>query len=506
MPNGETRGGYLPTQGKVREKVYRGEDSMDSIVRLRSLALPDRKITEDTARFFEVRVAVSEENGTTITHHYYPYFKGNTLVGFKVRELPKIFYSVGNLKGAISFFGQDKYSGGGKRLLITGGEEDAMAGWQMLKDKYPNQVPQVVSLPKGEASLSAIKDNIDFVQSYDQVIIGTDMDEAGRKIARDIASMLGRKVVMMGFSEKDISDLLKKGKNAEFISSYFSARPYRPECVVTVEDVYEEAIKMPEWGLSYPWPTLTKLTYGIRPKECVYLGAGVGIGKTDWALQLQEHLINHHHVVPGLFMLEQPVGRTLKTLAGKFAGIPFHKPDADFTQEQLKEGIDRLKGKVLLYNHFGTKDWEVVKQAIRIMVMDDGIKHIFIDPLTALVSHLSSSEANDELNKIAGELASMAHELDFTSFGFSHLNAPASGPPHERGGKVHEGQFTGSRGMMRYGHYLFGIERSKDASLSEDVRNTSNFVLLKDREFGNVGNFPIFYDKSNTNFLEPFGG
>ena len=204
-------------------------------------------------------------------------------------------------------------------------------------------------------------------------------------------------------------------------------------------------------------------------------------------------------------MLEQPVARTLKTLAGKFAGIPFHKPDAIFTQEQLTEGISRLKGKVLMYNHFGVKDWESLKQAIRITVMDDGVKQIFIDPLTALVSHLSSSEANDELNKIAGELASMAHELSFTVFGFSHLNSPKTGQPHERGGHVHESQFTGSRGLMRYGHYLLGIERNKDPEIPEDERNTSKLVLLKDREFGNVGSFEIFYNKNNTTYLEPFG-
>jgi twinkle protein len=244
------------------------------------------------------------------------------------------------------------------------------------------------------------------------------------------------------------------------------------------------------------------LTYGIRRKECIYLGAGVGIGKTDWALQLQEHLINFHGLTPGLIMLEQPVGRTLKTLAGKFAGIPFHKPDATFTQDELIAGIDRLRDKVYLFNHYGVKDWESVKRAIRTMVVYYGIKDIFIDPITALVSHLSSGEANDEVNKIAGELASMVHELDFTAYGFSHLNKPVNGPPHERGGTVHEGQFTGSRGLMRYGNYLYGLERNKDPEITEAERNVSKFVLLKDREFGNSGSFYIKYNKETSTYLE----
>jgi len=516
LPSGDTKGGYLaPTKGgestgltlALDSHTTNHKESMEDINSLPTgLEIPERGISKDTTAFYGVRFGLSQSDGSTITEHYYPYYLAedtNKLTGYKKRLLPKKFYSVGTLKAPVTFFGQQKFSGGGKKLLITGGELDTLAGYQMLKKKYPQSSPQVVSLPKGEASISAFKDNIDFIQSYEEVIVATDMDDAGRKMAKDIASLLGRKALLMSFSEKDASDMLKHGKEEEFISAFYSARPYRPECVVTVDDVYEEAIKMPEWGLSYPWPSLTQLTYGIREKECIYLGAGVGIGKTDWALQLQEHIINHHKQVPGLFMLEQPVARTLKTLAGKFAGIPFHKPDAIFTHDQLKEGIDRLRGKVLLYNHFGTKDWETVKQAIRIMVMDDGVKQIFIDPLTALVSHLSSSEANDELNKIAGELASMAHELSFTVFGFSHLNPPKTGKPHERGGKVHESQFTGSRGLMRYGHYLFGIERDKDPELDEDVRNTSNFVLLKDREFGSVGSFEIFYNKNSTTYLEP---
>ncbi len=105
------------------------------------------------------------------------------------------------------------------------------------------------------------------------------------------------------------------------------------------------------------------------------------------------------------------------------------------------------------------------------------------------------------------ELAGLTHELDFSLYYFCHLNPPQSGAPHERGGKVHEGQFTGSRAMMRWSHYLFGLERNKDPELPEQERNTSHLVLLKDREFGASGKFPIYWDPKTGSYLEPtFGG
>ena len=269
---------YIVRPGvKSEEEPGYTKESVETIINLPSRGIPERRISEEATTFFDIKITVSEEDGSTVTAHYYPYYREGTLCGYKKRIIPKKFLSIGSLKGAVAFFGQHKYSGGGKRLLITGGELDAAAGWDMLKQKYPQMMPQVVSLPKGEASLSAFKDNIQFISSYENIIIATDMDDAGRKIAKDIASLLGRKALIMTYPEKDISDMRKHKREAEFIAAFYAARPYRPESVVTVEDVFEEAIKMPTWGLSFPWPSLTRLTYGIREKECYYLGAGVGI-------------------------------------------------------------------------------------------------------------------------------------------------------------------------------------------------------------------------------------
>ena len=107
-------------------------------------------------------------------------------------------------------------------------------------------------------------------------------------------------------------------------------------------------------------------------------------------------------------------------------------------------------------------------------------------------------------------MASLTQELDITIFYSSHLNPPPRGAKsHEEGGAVKESQLTGSRAMIRWSHYIYGLQRNKHAN-NEDgsppdykERNTTKFVLLKDREYGNTGHFNIEYDVDTTRYLEP---
>ncbi|MCS5737316.1 P-loop NTPase family protein, partial [Herbiconiux daphne] len=118
---------------------------------------------------------------------------------------------------------------------------------------------------------------------------------------------------------------------------------------------------------------------------------------------------------------------------------------------------------------FGQNDWEDIKQCIRFWVIENDVKFIILDNITALVSHLTPSEINTEISKIASELAGMCQELEFTAFVLSHLNAPSSGDPHEEGGQVKEVQFTGSRSLMRWCQCIIGFERDKQAEGKERI-------------------------------------
>lgn len=459
--------------------------------------VPDRGIRPDIAEEFGVRISVNETTGE-VENHYYPYYKDGKLVAYKERSVSnKDFKLIGKGSG-LELFGQNRIGGGGKLLIITEGELDAMAATQMLRDRGKNY--RVVSLPSG-ANSKSVRDNIEWLETFEHVFLALDQDDPGTKASSEIAELLTPgKVKLMSFSEKDACDMMKAGKGAEFFNSVFAAQSFRPDGIVSVDDVIDEAMKPVEWGLSWPWETLTKATYGYRRREIYGFGAGSGCGKTEGFKEIIDHVINVHKLPVGVIFLEEPVHKTLKVLAGKKFNKRFHIPDGDWTIDELRDGINDLKGKVYLYNHFGSKSWDNIKAKIKYMVLSLGIKDIFLDHLTALVAQ--ESDEYKALNRIMEEMASLVQELDCTLFYISHLRK-AQGTPHEEGGHVSADQFKGSGAIVFWSNFLFGYERNQQAE-TDGERNTTTFRVLKDRNTGLATGrtFKLWYDHTTGRWRE----
>jgi len=463
-------------------------------------ALTSRGLRLDVAERFGVRVGLSSTDGETVISHFYPKKKDGELVAFKIRSLePKFFYAVGNGTGC-DFFGKDQAQRGDvytRKLFIFEDELSAMSGYQCLVDSSNGTIkPACVSLPDGAGSIASVMSRErKWLEGFDEIIVCMDNDKAGDEAAT-VARQLFPELVKVariakglrkdGKEIKDANDLLMEGKVLELNNLLrFKAAKESPAASVSISDCIEEAMKKPEWGLSYPWDGLTQLTYGLRFGEIIAIGAGVSLGKTLLAHELTSHLVKVHDQKVGCFLLEEQVGDSVKNIAGKSAGIPFHRPDLDFDPELLRKAAMEFDDKVYLYNNFGMNEWPDIKQCMRFWVVEHGVKWIFLDNITTLVAHLSPSEANTEISRIASELAGMCAELGFTCFIFSHLNAPSGGAPHEEGGAVKEVQFTGSRSLMRWCQGILGFERNKQAE--GDAKNYSMIRLLKDRKYGKSG-------------------
>lgn len=221
----------------------------------------------------------------------------------------------------------------------------------------------------------------------------------------------------------------------------------------------------------------------VRRNNRIFISGNSGCGKTEFFKECIHHTINYHRLKAGVIFLEEPATKTLKVLAGKKVNKRFHIPadkGGNWTVEELVDGINDLKGKVYLYNHFGAKDWESIKLKIRFMVSALDIKDIYLDHLTALVAQ----EDNEykALNKLMEEMSSLCQELDCTIFYVSHLRK-ASGTPHEEGGRVTADQFKGSGAIVFWSNFLIGLERNQQAE-DEEERNTTTLRVLKDRNTG----------------------
>lgn len=226
------------------------------------------------------------------------------------------------------------------------------------------------------------------------------------------------------------------------------------------------------------------------------------MGKSVVVDQIAAHCITTQDTPVFLCKPEEPMGGTLKRIAGKVVGRIFHDPKIPFDTEAFAQAKKIVADKAIIYDAYQGVTWEAVKQEIRSSVMVAGVKDVFIDPLTCFTVGMTITQQNEALVQIASELASLALELDFTAYVFCHLNAPQSGPPHERGGAVQSVQFAGSRAMMRFCHMMIGIEGNKDPDLPDLEKDRRDLVLLEDRNFGESGRIKLQYSQQDGRLHE----
>jgi twinkle protein len=305
---------------------------------------------------------------------------------------------------------------------------------------------------------------------------------------------------------KDANEALQAGEGKAVIDAIWGAKAFRPDGLVTLEDIIEEVQKPIEWGLPWFLPTLTQATFGRRMGECVALGAGTGVGKTDLITQQVVYDLTQLNEPVGVFFLEQGVAETGKRLAGKLVGKTFHIPDSGWTNDELIEAVKQLQagGRLTLYDSFGRNEWEVIEGHIRYLARAEGVRLFYLDHLTALAQG-AASEVAAEIEVIMESLASLCKELNVWILFVSHLATP-DGKPHEEGGRVMIRHFKGSRAIGFWSHFMFGLERNQQADEPEE-RQTTTFRILKDRYTGRSTGltFLLGYDQETGQLFEKDG-
>jgi twinkle protein len=462
-------------------------------------ALPKRKLTEETCQKFGYTVGTSSKGNTV---QLAPYFDGTTLVAQKMRDADKNFVTLGDFKSA-GLFGQQLWRDGGKKIVITEGEIDCMTVSQLQGNKWP-----VVSVPNGaQGAAKALKKHLEWLEQFDEVVLMFDMDDPGKEAMAECAALFtpGRcKLASLPNGFKDPNEMLLAGKGSEVIDAIWGAKSYKPDGIVSIADLRPKLSTPIERGLSWPWEALTEATYGIREDEMYALGAGTGMGKSEIWKEVMVHLVQTHGQKVGGIFLEETPEHTVRCLAGKLESKRFHVPDAGWTQDEFDGAVDKLDSSqsVFLYDHFGHTDYDTVKARIRFMVVSLGVKHVFLDHVTALASGAREMDERKELEYIMTDLASMLRELHFTLYFISHLNTP-EGKPHEEGGRVMIRHFKGSRAIGQWSSFMFGLERNQQEE-DPNLRHVSLLRILKDRYTGQgTGTvIPLGYDTATGRLKE----
>lgn len=454
-------------------------------------ALGKRGITEETCRKFGYKVGHYNGSNWQIA----PYYKDGKLVAQHIRSASKDFRWIGESKG-VELFGQRLWGAKGKMVVITEGEIDCMSVSQLQGNKWP-----VVSIPSGSKSAKkAISDNSEWLEGFDSIVLMFDMDDPGQDAVQECAPLLSPgKVKIASLPLKDANDMLQAERGEEVIRAIWNAKPFRPDGLVSLEDILEDVERPIERGLPWCFRILDEATFGRRPGEVYGVGAGTGVGKTDFLTQQIAFDITQLDLHVGCIFLEQKPTETAKRVAGKVAGKRFHVPDGSWEISELKETLAKLNGKVTFYDSFGQTDWEVVAAKIRYMAVSLGIKVVYLDHLTAMAD---TGDERGSLEQIMKEMAGLANELNIIITFVSHLATP-EGKPHEEGGHVSIRHFKGARAIGFWSFFMFGLERNQQDE-DESQRQVTTFRILKDRYTGqSTGQtFRLRYEKETGRLIE----
>jgi len=500
-----------PTDGGNIDDYYEENNNMNNQpIHIKGFKgdIPERKISLKIASKYGVRISHGADG--KIDKHYYPYYDSKTgdLLGYKERELAtKAFTISGTNKGA-GLFGQQVFKEGGKYLTITEGEVDALSVSEMFGGRWA-----VTSLKNGASgALRDIKDNLDYIESFDNVVLCFDQDDAGQeaiKAVRDIISP--NKLRICTIPLKDASDMLMMGKVKDFTEAWWNAKGYTPAGIVRGEDTWEHLQKDENLvTVLYPWKSLNEVTYGFRQKELVTLTSGSGMGKSSVVKELEAHILNETDDNLAIIHLEESVDRSVKGLMSIEANLPIHIPkyEALLSEEEKKALWQKSVAdkNVFFYDHFGSMSEDSLLSVIRTYAKSFDCKWIVLDHLSIVVS--SQEGIQDErkaIDAIMTKLRKIVQETGVGLFLVSHLKRPM-GKAHEEGGQVSLSELRGSAAIAQLSDIVIGLERNQQAD-DETARNTTTLRVIKNRFCGLTGKAgELIYDKDTGRLKEGTSG
>ena len=448
----------------------------------------DRNLTRATCQTYGI--------GNKDGYYYFPYYnEEETLVAFKRRNMEDKRFSIEGDWNKGGLFGQQLFSKGGKYVTITEGEFDAAAAYQMLGSKYP-----VVSVRNGAGNaVQDIKANYEWLDSFENIVICFDNDDAGRGSANAVAEVLGTKAkIFKGRSGiKDSCEYAQENKEKEFVDLWWRAERYTPDGIIDgagLWDLVNQPVEKSD--VNYPFGGLNDLTYGIRAGEMVTITAGSGLGKSQFLREIVYHIINNTQDNIGLLFLEESVKRTALSLMSLAINKPLHLAETEATEASKKEAFDKTLGsnRLFFYDCFGSTAIDNIINRVRYFTKGLDCKYILLDHVSIVVSAQDHGDERKAIDEIMTKLRMIVQETGVALFVVSHLRRP-DGKGHEEGAATSLSQLRGSASIGQLADMVLGLERS--AQHEDPIeRNTTRVRVIKNRYSGETGKAcAVLYDK-----------
>lgn len=480
---------------------------------------PFRGIRPEILQFFG-HLCKRDSYGKPTAFYYPETCEGVWPTGYKIRYLPKSFSKVGktgitsDLAGQVKFRDYKQH----RTVLLVGGEVDLASAYQMLLDyqKTKDYAPiAVVSPTTGESSaIKQVKAQYDFLNGFDTIILGLDNDECGVQAMLEIAEILPKdKVKLCYWTDKDPNKMLMDGKEKQFISDFYNAKPFVYDGIITSIEAdagIEEELMQPKMTLPPFMSALqSKMAGGVPLSYMINWIAESGIGKTTLINEAIRHWIYNSPYRIGILslelsaaqymiaMLSREVGYKINLIENPVDAVNFvRRPEVIAARQKLCKddyGRDRF---VLLDERDG--DLDVVKKQCERLISKYDCQVIIIDPIQDLFEGVDTLEQNKFLKWMKGIM-----KRGVTFHNVCHVRKGSAST--DRNGKrirreLTEDDVHGISAIVKSGGA--NIFMSRDKYAEDDVeKNTTNITVGKCRWTGITGRVGDWYYDNNTHTM-----
>jgi twinkle protein len=482
--------------------------TITDILQMKTLAVDERRLDKSSMVFYGVKSGTAK--GKEVLR-FYPRTTNGKITGYKCRKLPKEFNPakgarpVGETK-TDEFFGQHLFNPS-RVLIITAGEEDAIAAWQATKmfGKKGSGYASV-SAPDGSKSLEkTILSQMAWVAQFERVIFAVDQeDDKDLAYANECCQLLAPgQGHIAKFSENDPCDMLKAGKGKELYNAIWDAEKWTPEGVVLSGTTWDTWINRDNYE-SVPLPVfmgLNDILRGLRIGGLYTIGAGTGVGKTTLLKHLQYHLWDTTEDGIGVIALEEPLCDSIGLLMSLHLRARLQIDNTISEANQKKAWGELFQDNRFSFEQgFGAMTDEDLFTKIRFMVRAQNCRYIFLDHLTLLADMFGDGSGSkiEQTARLVAKIKNLTQELNCAIIMVSHVRKTGEGvKSYEDGGVPNLDALYGSAQIKQYSDAVLVLSRKP-----HDGDYKVYIHVLKNRLTGRLGKSnPMVYNQQ-TGWLE----
>ena len=486
-------------------------------------SIGERRINEKTARMYSYTTLEKDGRRVDIASYY----RDGQVIAQKLRGPNKVFQWRGESTN-IPLYGQHLWANTkGRRIVITEGEIDCLTVSQLLENKWP-----VVSLPNGAAGAAkSIKDNLEFLNSYEEIILMFDQDDAGQDAIQKVAEILPPgKCKVASLPYKDPNECLLKNEGKAVIQAMWQAQQYSPDEILHVSSVLGDTIEEDIRVYPFPFDSLSEFLLGQRSGEVTLWASGTGSGKSTILREIIHHHLEEGRSV-GAIMLEESPQETVDDMVSLILNKPIRAIRAkkimnelrtklgknpisidiidDYTDDEYAEARGTLENSSLyIYDHLGNSGLRNLCARIEFMAVSLGVDVIVLDHITAAATGLMSTSTDYDggsserllIDNIMKELRSLVSRTGVRIDVVSQLKKTTKS--YEEGDRITLQDLRGSGSLASVPNTVIALERDRQ-NPDPKIANTTTIRVLKNRLTGRSGVAScLYYDHSSGRLKE----